>query len=270
MNIHARIAEAARETDRSPTPAQAEAGNYRKGRVVLNGLPPIRIESPRGSIRRGVGANGKPWSCKLPAHYGYFERTNGADGDEVDVYLGPFKNALDVFVVDQVDADGGKFDEHKVMLGFASRAEAIECFVDAFSDGKGVDRLGKITTLTLDGLKERLKRRGGFIKQTKRASGGRVGYQEGGDVEPAPEPGQQQDEARVQRLDQLAGRERPYIEITPHDRPAERPSNEPLASGEGDIKGTIKRAVKEGLMPFGLGALATKPEHDPYEGKSTE
>lgn len=94
-----------------PTEAQKEAGNYKKGHVAIGGLD-VSIENPAGTSRR-------PEWPPLKHSYGYVKRSEGADGDHVDVFLGP--NAADpanpVFIVDQVNADGS-FDEHKVMLGF--------------------------------------------------------------------------------------------------------------------------------------------------------
>jgi len=51
--------------------------------------------------------------------YGYIEGTVGADGDEVDCYLGPDTQSKVVFVVDQGRlGDSSEFDEHKVFLGY--------------------------------------------------------------------------------------------------------------------------------------------------------
>ncbi|MCT7340522.1 hypothetical protein N5K55_05780 [Pseudomonas aeruginosa] len=89
-----------------PTDAQKEAGNYRKGHVRFQGLD-ISIENPRGSERKGVGKNGKVWSHTMSDHYGYIKRTSGADGEQVDVYLGPQEHSDRVFVIDQDDQREG-------------------------------------------------------------------------------------------------------------------------------------------------------------------
>jgi predicted RNA methylase len=137
----------------APTPAQAEAGNYRKGHLRLHGLD-VTIENERGSTRSGVGADGRPWSVQMPAHYGYVKGTTGRDGDQVDVYLGPQAedSAAPVFIVDQVDADTGRFDEHKVMLGFDD-TDALPTYLAAFNDGRGMDRMAGVTRMTLDEFK---------------------------------------------------------------------------------------------------------------------
>ncbi len=139
-----------------PTEAQKEAGNYKKQHVSFQGLD-ISIENKKGSTRSGIDANGKRWSCMLPADYGYIKRTEGADGDHVDVYLGPDRSSTHVFIINQLDHKTRKFDEHKCMLGYRSEREAIADYERAFSDGKGRDRVGSIESVSLDAFKRWLK-----------------------------------------------------------------------------------------------------------------
>lgn len=141
---------------RSPSEAQVSAGNYKKGHVKFQGLD-IAIENARGSMRRGVGADGEPWAVKMPSHYGYIKRSEGADGDHIDVYIGPHHKSPHVFVVDQIDADDGEFDEHKVLLGFGSKKQANNVYCKAFSDGKGKCRIGHVAEMTIDQFKDWLK-----------------------------------------------------------------------------------------------------------------
>lgn len=136
-----------------PTEAQAEAGNYRKGHVKVHGLD-ITIENPVGSERKGVDPTGEPWSVKMPADYGYIKRTVGADNEQVDVYLGHEpQTAQDAYIVDQVDAETGKFDEHKLIIGAANEDEARALYEMGFSDGKGGDRMGAISRVPMPELK---------------------------------------------------------------------------------------------------------------------
>ncbi len=144
---------AAAQAEADPTPGRKKAGNYRKGHVTVHGLD-ITIESRKGSKRKGQGRDGKPWAVTMPAHYGYVKRTLGADGDHVDVYLGPDPLSRTVFVIDQVNADTRRFDEHKVMLGFRDAAQAALTYVKGFSDGRGEDRLGRMTPMTLARFKK--------------------------------------------------------------------------------------------------------------------
>jgi hypothetical protein len=146
------ISTAAAQADPNPTDAQKSAGNYRKGHVAWKGLD-ITIENAKGSERTGTDSDGETWSVTMPAHYGYIKRTEGADGDHVDVYLGDKPDSDLVFVVDQVDAETGAFDEHKVLLGFASLKQATATYDAAFSDGKGPQRRGAITGTSVDEFK---------------------------------------------------------------------------------------------------------------------
>ena len=140
--------------DTHPTPAQADAGNYRKGHVTFGGLD-ISIENPRGSVRSGTSKAGKEWSITLKHHYGYIKRTTGKDKDHVDVFIGPNQAAFMVYVVDQVDPSSGKFDEHKVMLGFGSKEDARAGYLANYENGwKG---LGQITSTSLPKFKQWLK-----------------------------------------------------------------------------------------------------------------
>jgi len=140
----------------APTEAQKEAGNYAKDHIRVHGLD-IAIENAKGAERSGAGKDGKPWSVKMPAHYGYIKRTEGADGDHVDVYLGPHTKSRKVFVVDQRDADTSDFDEHKVMMGFGTQKQAREAYHRGFSDGRGRERLGHMTEMGVDEFKDWLK-----------------------------------------------------------------------------------------------------------------
>lgn len=137
----------------NPTPAQQRAGNYAKEHVLVAGLE-ISLENKKGSTRRGIGKDGKPWSVVMPADYGYFKRTEGSDGDHVDVYLGPHHASPKVFIIDQHNADDKSFDEHKVMLGFGSEAQARAIYIKGFSDGKGAARIGAIHEMTIPQFKE--------------------------------------------------------------------------------------------------------------------
>ena len=50
----------------------------------------------------------------MPAHYGYVRRTEGADGDHVDVYVGGNPEHPRAFIVDQFDPKTDRFDEHRL------------------------------------------------------------------------------------------------------------------------------------------------------------
>ena len=131
----------------APTEAQKEAGNYAKGHVTLDGMN-VTIENPAGSTRSGTDASGKPWEVTMPGDYGYIKGTKGADGDHVDVTIGSNPDGFQkVWVVDQVKPDGS-FDEHKSLLGYNSKDEALAAYRASFSDGKADSRIGGVTEMT--------------------------------------------------------------------------------------------------------------------------
>jgi hypothetical protein len=117
-----------------PTQAQKEAGNYQKGHVEIHGLD-VSIENPQGSKRSGVDPDGVVWENTLQDHYGYIKRTVGADEEHIDTFVGPNPASRKVFIVDQTDPATGKFDEHKVMLGYDSVADADAAYHRNYADG---------------------------------------------------------------------------------------------------------------------------------------
>ena len=142
--------EAAAETDRNPSDEQRASGNYRKGKFRVHGLT-IAIETPKGAERRGKNREGQEWSVTMPVHYGYINRTEGKDGDHVDVFVGPHPESEIVFVVDQT-TNGGRFDEHKVLLGFTTEEEACTAYVGAYSDN-AARRVRAVTPMTVQQFK---------------------------------------------------------------------------------------------------------------------
>ncbi|MEO9632361.1 MAG: PLxRFG domain-containing protein [Sulfitobacter sp.] len=151
------VAKAAEETAPDPTPAQAEAENYRTGKAKWRGLN-LSVENKKGSTRSKVGSDGKTaWEVTMPAHYGRILGTVGADGDHVDFYMGDDEASDSVFVVDQIEPETGDFDEQKVMLGFTTEEEARKAYEAGFSDGSGASRLGAMTTWTSDQFDAEIK-----------------------------------------------------------------------------------------------------------------
>lgn len=140
-----------------PTEAQKHAGNYKKHHISFHGLP-VSIETPKGATREGKDPNGKAWRCTMPADYGYIKRTEGADGDHVDVFVGPDRDSRMVFIINQNDHRTGHFDEHKAMLAYSSERAAVADYVKAFSDGKGHDRIRSVEPMSLEAFKHWLKR----------------------------------------------------------------------------------------------------------------
>lgn len=135
QTLQASIDAAASEVNTEPTPAQAEAGNYKKGHITIGEFD-ITIENPAGSVRKGVDADGKEWSTTMANTYGYIKGTEGVDGDHIDVFLHTDMDQWDgrkAFVVDQTNTDGS-FDEHKVMLGFNDKDEAMSAYLANYDE----------------------------------------------------------------------------------------------------------------------------------------
>lgn len=149
----AEIESAANEVETNPSEAQKDAGNYKKGHVSIQGLD-IAIENPKGSERSGIDENGNRWSVTMVNHYGYIKRTEGADGDHVDVFIGEKPESDKVFIVDQINQENGSFDEHKVMLGFTNQIQALNAYRSNYSKGW---KAGKVRQLTMDEFKQWLE-----------------------------------------------------------------------------------------------------------------
>lgn len=140
-----------------PTKAQKEVGNYKKGHVTIGGLP-ISIENPQGSTRSGTDAKGKPWSVEMKSHYGYLKGTTGRDKDHLDVFVKPGTPedySGPVYVIDQKSPATDRFDEHKIILGSASLAEAKQLYHENYA--KNWKGLQSVKAFTMDEFKQWLK-----------------------------------------------------------------------------------------------------------------
>jgi hypothetical protein len=125
-----------------PSTAQAAAGNYKKPRVKWNGLD-LAIENPAGSTRDWGGG-----TTTMKNDYGYVCKSEGMDGDAVDVYVGPNESASHVYVVHQRKAgDWDAYDEDKAMLGFDSEDDAKAAYLQHYDDPRF---LGPITAMPVD------------------------------------------------------------------------------------------------------------------------
>ena len=136
----------------APTDAQCKAGNYKLGRVTLYGMD-IAIEQPRGTYRTGIGSDGKRWSSRMAAHYGHLAQTKGNDGDEVDCFIGFYPQSELAFVINQNVA--GRFDEHKICIGFPDEESARRAYTDSYE--RGWPGLASIVPASISQLKWWLK-----------------------------------------------------------------------------------------------------------------
>lgn len=95
----------------------------------------IYVETTSGTLREG-----KNWASRTPAHYGYIMGYIGADGDEMDCYIGPNLKTGKVYIVDQNVIDSENFDEHKCMIGYMSKQEALHDYYTGHNKGKQIFR----------------------------------------------------------------------------------------------------------------------------------
>lgn len=134
----------------SPSPAQIDAGNYKKGHLLINGLD-ISIENSAGTKR-------KPEWPTLSHHYGYIRGTTGADGDQVDCFI---RNQISedydglVFIINQINPADGTFDEHKCMIGWPTEWEARAAYLENYS--KGWNGIGSVDKFSFDEFKSWVK-----------------------------------------------------------------------------------------------------------------
>lgn len=123
-------------------------------KYVFQGLP-ISIENKKGSTREWYDPHDKRTGhTKMHFDYGYIRRTKGVDGDQVDVYIGPDKDADMAFVIHQMKApEFKKYDEDKVMLGFSSEAEAKQAYLKQYDNPKF---FGSCTPISMDEFKKKV------------------------------------------------------------------------------------------------------------------
>ena len=121
-----------------------------KKKTEFQGIP-LHIDRPAGFVMSGEDKQGKPWSRTYKVDYGFIPRTDGGDGDGVDVFLGPDADAHTAFWAAQ-KKDDGSFDEWKVFLGFASKQAARKTYVDHIP----ADKLIRITALSVEIMRSML------------------------------------------------------------------------------------------------------------------
>lgn len=119
---------------KKPTPAQAEAGNYFKPRLEWHGLELV-IENPAGTVREGVDETGRAWRTEFKYAYGEIAGTEGVDGDPVDVFIGPYADAKEVYIVRQMKRkQWDVYDEDKCLIDFPSIQAAQAAYCDHYDD----------------------------------------------------------------------------------------------------------------------------------------
>lgn len=168
----------------------------RMPKMRLNDLNLV-IENPRGTVRVGTGLNGIEWASTMPDHYGFIKGYMGADGDDVDCFIGQDLRAPNVYVIVQKDPETQEFDEYKCMIGYPDDMCAEATYHMAYSDDwKGY--AGMLPPMTWDefhewldsGAAEHAPMMTGMdeFKEAEhpRASNGQFGQGSGGAAAPAP------------------------------------------------------------------------------------
>ncbi len=122
----------------------------------MHGLP-ITIEHPRGTQRKLHDDEGNVvYKVHMYADYGFFNGTKGRDGDEVDCFVGPMKDAKEVYVVHMRDLGPVKEqreDEDKCMVGYQSADAARSAFLMHYP----ATFYGGMTCLPVSDFKKRLE-----------------------------------------------------------------------------------------------------------------
>lgn len=117
---------------------------------------PVTIEHPKGSVRTIKDDLGRVvYEKRMYVHYGFFNKSKGRDGDEVDVMVGPVPNAKEVYVIHMLDKGPDKDarqDEDKVMMGFPNEQQAKNAFFLHYPQ----NFFGGMTTLPLATFKKKL------------------------------------------------------------------------------------------------------------------
>ena len=147
-----------------PTDAQKEAGNYKKGHIKFQGLD-ISIENPTGTVRSGIDPNGQTWETSMEADYGYIAGTEGKDGEDVDVFVGPDKDAQSAYIITIMKPPSFEnIDEQKVMLGYNTGAEAKRAFMRHYDSPKF---FGNMIAMTMTDFKKKVKESDGKLLKSE-------------------------------------------------------------------------------------------------------
>lgn len=116
-----------------------------QGYMDFQGLP-ISVENRRGNIREWYDPhNDERGATRMTVPYGYVRGTLGTDGDQVDVFVGPHRDATHVYIVTQMLApDFTEVDEQKCMLGYRTAEDAKDCYLAHYSDPRFFGSMAKM------------------------------------------------------------------------------------------------------------------------------
>lgn len=137
--------------------AQAEAENYQHAHMELEhlglkGQHSISVETGVGQTRKGPpGPDGEPeWQVKMEqGAYGRIKGTKGADGQPLDIMVGPHPTSPHVFIINQHDPATGKFDELKIQAGYRTPLDAMHAYAISYND-HAQGRIGGMVAMTAE------------------------------------------------------------------------------------------------------------------------
>ena len=136
----------------------------RKGHINFQGLD-IRVQNPSGTLRSGISPSGQPWETSMEADYGYIAGTEGKDGEDVDVFVGPDKDAQSAYIITIMKPPSFEnIDEQKVMLGYNTGAEAKRAFMRHYDSPKF---FGSMTAMTMTDFKKKIKESDGKLLKSE-------------------------------------------------------------------------------------------------------
>lgn len=108
----------------------------------------IHIDRPEGFVQTGTNSAGEEWERTYLYDYGFIKDTEGGDGEDLDVFVGPDSASPTVYIVTQNHADGS-FDEYKAFVGFSS----VEEVLDAYEAHIPVEFFNDISSLPVGAIK---------------------------------------------------------------------------------------------------------------------
>jgi len=98
-----------------------------KAEIMVRDVP-LAIEWVKGETREYPGS---PHRNLMGYHYGFVRDTDSPDGDDLDVCVAePISQIDEVYILTQLNARTGDFDEHKYMIGFPSADAARDAYIE--------------------------------------------------------------------------------------------------------------------------------------------
>lgn len=119
-----------------------------KKKIKVQGVP-ICLEWLKGETRQYKKDGVVKYQRLMEADYGYIPGTVDSDGEELDTYVGPDREARNAYVIRQLKKTGG-FDEHKVMIGYSSKGAAKASYVHHM--GGTPERFGGMQAIPVSSL----------------------------------------------------------------------------------------------------------------------